>query len=247
MVPSLSLIDDAFNLDPPPPRASHANPVNLADRLFSLDHLGLILRNHSLCQPFAAFLNRYQPQYTPTLTRYLDCQKALAAIRYANSVADRISMSCQSSKRESGVADPRLDTIAQKAIEELASEALPAYITCRLVSVVTDVLVKEITGNNIPLMRDMVQGLAEVYCMTDPTLPDNPIIFASKGLCPPLIEKIQDVHDTRRCMFSCWNLFQYNNSLTADQNSIIPLSTDKSMPLGRTVAFCKGQTHVGKP
>ncbi|KAF1956093.1 hypothetical protein CC80DRAFT_68931 [Byssothecium circinans] len=29
-------------------------------------------------------------------------------------------------------------------------------------------------------MRDLVQGLAEVYCLTDPKQPDNPVVFASE-------------------------------------------------------------------
>jgi hypothetical protein len=77
--------------------------------------------------------------------------------------------------------DTKFEERCRKAVDELVGDALPAYITYMMVNVVTEVLVKEITGNNTPLMREMVQGLAEVYCMTDPSLPDNPIVFASEG------------------------------------------------------------------
>lgn len=33
----------------------------------------------------------------------------------------------------------------------------------------------------MPAIRDMVGSLAEVFCLTDPGLPDNPIIYASEG------------------------------------------------------------------
>lgn len=68
------------------------------------------------------------------------------------------------------------------AVDELINDALPGYITHRLVQIVTDTLVKEITGQNTPIMRELVAGLAEVYCLTDPTQTDNPIVFASEGM-----------------------------------------------------------------
>lgn len=69
---------------------------------------------------------------------------------------------------------------AQETVEELVNDALPAYATSRLVSLVTESLVKEITGQNTPLMREMIPSLAEVYCVSDPSLPDNPIVYASE-------------------------------------------------------------------
>lgn len=166
---------------------SHTNAELMAERLFSADHLDIILKGSSLSARFTNFLNNYRPQSVPTLVRHLESQKALAAIRYANSLADQMSASPRrSSKRDVAVVDTEFDSISRKAVEELVSEALPAYVTYRMVNVVTEVLVKEITGNNTPLMREMVKGLAEVYCITDPSLPDNPIVFASEGmLCRP--------------------------------------------------------------
>lgn len=37
-------------------------------------------------------------------------------------------------------------------------------------------------GQNTPIMREMIPSLAEVYCITDPSLPDNPIVYASQGV-----------------------------------------------------------------
>ena len=66
-------------------------------------------------------------------------------------------------------------------MDELVAEALPIYITYRMVILVTECLVKDVTRTNSPFMRELVEGLAEVYCMSDPNQPDNPLVFASEG------------------------------------------------------------------
>lgn len=172
----------AYDLAPPPPTVSDANAEFLAERLFSADHLNFILKDSMHFHHFRSFLNKHRPQSVPTLVQYLESHKALTAIRYANSLADQMSLhSRQSSRSEAAVVDVKFENFSRRSIDELVSDALPAYITYRIVNVVTECLVKEITGNNTPLMRDLVQGLAEVYCLTDPSLQDNPIVFASEG------------------------------------------------------------------
>ncbi|KAF2463172.1 uncharacterized protein BDR25DRAFT_246288 [Lindgomyces ingoldianus] len=171
----------SYDLAPPPPTRSNTNAEGLAERLFSADHLHLILKDQTLSHRFTVFLNRYRPHSVPALVRYLESQKALTAIRYANTLADSISTrSRQSSTSSAAVVDTKFENFSRRSIDELVSEALPAYITYRMVNVVTECLVKEITGSNTPLMQELIQGLAEVYCMTDPSLPDNPIVFASE-------------------------------------------------------------------
>lgn len=178
--------EDDFDLHPPSPRMSHNNAERLAQRLYSPDHLDIILRDPLLSHRFSTFLHRYHPKCVPTLARYLESQKALAAIRYANSLANQLSTNSppisrrNSKQRDPAVPETKLESLARKAVEELVSDALPAYITNLMVTVVTEALVKEITGNNTPLMRELVQGLAEVYCLTDPNVADNPIVFASE-------------------------------------------------------------------
>lgn len=58
---------------------------------------------------------------------------------------------------------------------------MPAFITHDLIGVVTDLVSKDITGQAIPVVRDLVGNLAEVFCLTDPSIHDNPIIYASEG------------------------------------------------------------------
>ncbi|KAJ4296551.1 hypothetical protein N0V90_006596 [Kalmusia sp. IMI 367209] len=182
----------AYDLHPPPPTVSDANAEYLAARLFSTEHLDVILKTPTHAHRFRAFLNKYHPQSAPTLVRYLESQKAFAAIRYANALADIVSstnsydtqhLSRSSSVRsDAAVVDQSFQNFSQKAVYELVTEALPAYITHILVTIVTECLVKEITGTSSPFTRDLVQGLAEVYCMSDPNQPDNPLVFASEAV-----------------------------------------------------------------
>lgn len=177
----------AYDLKPPPPAVSHSNIEWLSERLFSVDHLNLILRDRSFSHKFSTFLNKYQPQSVPLLARYIDTQKAISAIEYANAIADQVD----SNRRHSGsvntaaILEGRFESRSRRAIEELVNDALPGFITHRLVQIVTECLVKEITGTNAPVMRELVQGVAEVFCMADPSLPDNPIVYASDGMHLP--------------------------------------------------------------
>ncbi|KAF2636997.1 hypothetical protein P280DRAFT_458678 [Massarina eburnea CBS 473.64] len=179
----------AYDLKPPPPTGSDPHCEVIVERLFSTDHLHIILKEPAYFQRFRGFLNKYRPQCVPTLIRYLESQKALTAIRYANALADQMSSHSPTRSRpsskspgtsEAAMIDSKFENFSKRAVEELVSDALPAYITYRMVTLVTECLVKEITGGNTPLMRDLIQGLAEVYCMSDPKQPDNPIVFASE-------------------------------------------------------------------
>jgi hypothetical protein len=71
---------------------------------------------------------------------------------------------------------------ADKAFEVLAREDLPAYITHTWIGVVSVTIKRRIAGTLPVHLRDMSQGLAEVFCLTDPARPDNPIVFASEGI-----------------------------------------------------------------
>jgi len=169
----------SYDLKPPLPSMPLSNLELLADRLFSLDHLRLIMRDSALFARFSNFLDKYRPHAAQSLARYLDTQKAITAVDYANALAEKLHPGASAA-----LLDASFESHARNAIEDLVNDALPGYITHRLVLLVTEALVKEITGQNTPLMRELVQGLAEVYCLTDPSLPDNPIVYASEGRLP---------------------------------------------------------------
>ena len=177
--------EQSFDLAPPPPKKGSDSLDGLSERLFCGEHLRVILGEPTLFLRFTAFLNRYKSHQAPLLVHYLETQKAIKAIEYANAIAETIP---QLSSDHSGfipcsaaLLDERFEAKSKRAFDSLVDDALSAYITHTLIQVVTDTLAKEITGNSFPLMRDMVGGLAEVFCLSDPSVPDNPIIYASEG------------------------------------------------------------------
>jgi len=109
------------------------------------------------------------------LQRYREVQKAITAIEYANAVADQLSPGSVAA-----ILQQDFEHRSRTAIDVLVNEALPGYVTHRFTQIVTETMVKEITGQNTPMMRELVPSLAEVYCLTDPALPDNPIVYASE-------------------------------------------------------------------
>lgn len=179
--------DEAF-FDLQPPKAC-PNNVRIEDvmaRLFSMEHLHFILDDHGLFLRFSAFLNRWHSHIVPTLIRYLEMRKAVKAIEYANAVARRIRWPSQTdtakfSRIQAGSVDVRFEDYAARELLQLCSEALPAFVTHTLVEVVADCVAKDIKGQAIPVVRDLVGNLAEVFCLTDPSVHDNPIIYASEG------------------------------------------------------------------
>ncbi len=174
-----------FDLAPPPPNRRLSTVDGLAELLFSPKHLRLILADPSLFLSFTQFVNRYRPYTAPVLIRYLDSQKAIKAVEYANAIAETIQplpgehsslMPCAAA-----LVDVRFETRNRRAFDSLVKDALPAYITHSLVNVVTEIMVKKITGTTIPVMRELVGGVAEVFCLTDPGQKENPIVYASEG------------------------------------------------------------------
>ena len=176
--------DNALNFDlkPPPPNSKVKNIDNLSEQLFSGDHLRVILKDPSFFLRFTAFLNRYRPHSAPILVRYLEAQKAIKAVEYANALAETIRPAPgeHSSPCPAASVDPRFEARSNRSFESLVNEALPAYITNCLTKVVTESMVREITGQGMPLMRELVGGLAEVFCLADPSVKDCPIIYASE-------------------------------------------------------------------
>jgi len=166
----------AYDLKAPPPSAPLSNIEHLTARLFSVDHLRLILQDQSLAAQFHGFLLRYRPASIPVLQKYLDTQKVISAVEYANALAKKLSGGSPAVSFDSA-----FDTNIRDAVEHLVNDSLTGFVTHKLTILVTEVLVKEITGQNTPIMKELVQGLAEVYCLTDPSLPDNPIVYASEG------------------------------------------------------------------
>ncbi|KAI9779027.1 MAG: hypothetical protein M1816_003775 [Peltula sp. TS41687] len=154
-----------------------------AGQLFSRDHLKVIFDDPALLLRFTSFLSACRPKSVPVLIYYFDATKALKAINYANSIADSLEP-IEGLEFTTTPARPTVNSVleekADQAFEVLVREDLPAYITHIYTQVVSLSITRRITGTLSSSLREASEGLAEVFCLTDPTRPDNPIIFASE-------------------------------------------------------------------
>jgi len=154
-----------------------------SELLFSKEHLKVIFEDPTLLQRFTTFLCAAHPSSVPVLVYYLDALKAIRALAYVNS----ITKSLKPLKDSDASPDPIQQTVnddlqakADQAFELLRREDLPAYITHTWVRIVS-VTIKRRIADTLPVhLRDLSEGLAEVFCLTDPSRPDCPIIFASE-------------------------------------------------------------------
>ena len=159
-----------------------------SELLFSVKHLAVVFEDPVLLQRFTTFLCSWRPESVPVLVYYLDTLKALRAINYANAVAEALSPI----KGLDFTEDPAARTVnmslrakADKAFETLANEDLHAYITHTYIQTVSLTIKRRIADTLPAPLREMSEGLAEVFCLTDPSRPDNPIVFASEGESSP--------------------------------------------------------------
>ncbi|KAI3318193.1 hypothetical protein HD806DRAFT_526514 [Xylariaceae sp. AK1471] len=154
-----------------------------SELLFSVDHLKVIFDDPKPLQEFTSFLYTLRPESVPLLIHYLNSVKALKTIGYANAIIRELTTinSIPSSKLPiAETTNKSLVVRANEAFEMLAREELPAYVThvwTRFVSIT----IKQRITNTLPLdLRDLSEDLAKVFCLTDPSRHDNPIIFASE-------------------------------------------------------------------
>ena len=154
-----------------------------AEQLFSSEHLRTIFNEPKLLLKFTGFLNSHRPRSIAILIYYLDALKALRAINYANAIAEALDPIHGQDFTEQAAEPTRnlaLEEKADRAFEILAMEDLPAFIAQTWVQVVSVSIQRRITGTLAPHLREASEGLAEVFCLTDPSRSDNPIVFASE-------------------------------------------------------------------
>jgi hypothetical protein len=155
-----------------------------SEQLFSRAHLQAIFNDTATLLRFISFLSTARPDSVPTLIYYLDALKAIRAINYANAVAEALEPISGLPFTENP-ARPTMNAVleekASQAFDVLVRDDLPAFITHIFTQVVTVSISKRITGNLPPSLREASEGLAEVFCLSDPSRSDNPIIFASEG------------------------------------------------------------------
>lgn len=157
-----------------------------ADTMFSSEHMLAILKNPRYLAQFREFMITERPKSIPVLTYYLNAQKALKALEYANSLV-RLSVDVppagiEPAKQPVGpTTNPALETRVQDALAALTAEELPAFITSTCINITSKVVEERVRGTLPDKFQGTADALAEVFCLTDPSRPDNPIIFASGG------------------------------------------------------------------
>lgn len=155
-----------------------------SEQLFSTEHLKVIFNDPSLLLRFTAFLSSSRPTSIPILIYYLDSVKALKAIKYSNAIAealDPIDGFEFTQNTVKNTANAQLEEKSRLAFEAMVREDLPAYITHTYIQTVSLSIQRRITDKLPSHLREASEGLAEVFCLTDPSRPDNPIVFASEG------------------------------------------------------------------
>ncbi|KAL9110007.1 MAG: hypothetical protein Q9227_005346 [Pyrenula ochraceoflavens] len=178
--------DDPASYDlvaPPPAQGSEFSLEKRSQLLFSREHLRAIFAEPSTLLKFTAFLSSSRPSSVPMLIYYLDALKALRAIKYANAIAEAlepISGHNFTERTPDTTANSVLEQKASNAFDVLVKEDLPAFITHQYIQVVSASITMRITGTMAPHLKEASEGLAEVFCLTDPSRADNPIVFASE-------------------------------------------------------------------
>ncbi|KAJ5234737.1 uncharacterized protein N7469_003905 [Penicillium citrinum] len=160
----------------------------LTDVMFGSEHMMSILNNPRYLSRFREFLLEERPRSISTLTYYLNAAKALKAIQYANTLV-RLStdvpppsvQAVREGDEPVGITTNKvLEQRVEDALKALTAEELPAFITSRCITITSKIVEERVRGT-LPLkFRETSNALAEVFCLTDPSRPDNPIIFASE-------------------------------------------------------------------
>ncbi|KAK6846004.1 hypothetical protein PG987_001192 [Apiospora arundinis] len=154
-----------------------------SDLLFSRRHLQAIFDDPTQLRRFSSFLYEQRPTSIELLKYYLGLLKALRAIEYSNSVAQNLMPPADTDVTQHGGENGALPTTynqelqmqADLAFDHLTREDLPMYITHVWIKTVSVSVKHRIMGT----LPHVSEGLAEVFCLTDPSRPDNPIVFTS--------------------------------------------------------------------
>lgn len=158
-----------------------------ADLMFCSDHMLAILSTPRYLARFREFLAQERPGSFSTLNYYLNASKALKAIEYANSlvrsVVDVPTSGIKIAEHLVGsTVNVALERRVQAALDALTAEELPAFITSTCINITGKVVEEHVRGTLPEKFRGTADALGEVFCLTDPSRPDNPIIFASEGM-----------------------------------------------------------------
>ncbi|KAB8262511.1 hypothetical protein BDV32DRAFT_120236 [Aspergillus pseudonomiae] len=155
----------------------------LADIMFSAEHMLSILNNPRYLARFREFLLEERPRSLELLTYCLNTCKALKAIEYANALVrcavDLPPPTIAVKEPVGESSNPALQRRVHEVLQALTDEELPAFITSRCIEITSRVVEERVRGTLPRKFQGTSDALAEVFCLTDPSRRDNPIIFAS--------------------------------------------------------------------
>lgn len=188
-----------FDLLVPPAKFGIYSLERRSELLYSVEHLRVIFSDPIFLHRFTAFIHLHRPHSVPLLNYTLDALKAIRAMDYMNQIISQSlrfdDLQSQPPRDFAAKAAPELTnntSLRQKtmaAFEALARDELPAYITHVWVDIVEVSMKRKISGTMPAHLQDLSDGLAEVFCITDPSRADNPIVFASEGELPYYIAR----------------------------------------------------------
>ncbi|KAF2399711.1 hypothetical protein EJ06DRAFT_511929 [Trichodelitschia bisporula] len=152
------------------------------EEMFSAQHLREVFADPGLLLRFTHFLSSGRPGRIPLLIYYLDALKALRALAYANAVSEALEPipgHAFTDNPPGPTVNGVLEERAEQAFDALVRDDLPAFVGHVFTQIAADAIHKRITGAE-PLELADAEGLAEVFCLTDPSRADNPIVYASE-------------------------------------------------------------------
>ncbi|KAI0454493.1 hypothetical protein F5B21DRAFT_232195 [Xylaria acuta] len=174
----------SFDLVAPPEAPEPRYSVEVkSELLLSTEHLRAIFDDPKHMQKFTDFLYTLKPESVPLLNYYLNLVKASKAVGYANAIIEELTRVNRTPSSELPLTEAIGKSLMGRANETfgvLAQEELPAYVTHVWTRIVNITIKQRITNTLPPNLRDLSEGLAEVFCLTDPSRDDNPIVFASE-------------------------------------------------------------------
>ncbi|CAL5866944.1 uncharacterized protein PFLUO_LOCUS1156 [Penicillium psychrofluorescens] len=117
----------------------------IADVMFSSNHMLKILNNPRYLAAFREFLLEERPRSMATLTYYLNANKALKAIEYANAL---VRLSVDVPPKEVQVGEGIVGVTSNKLLEQrvldglnaLTAEELPAFVTSKCITITSRIV-----------------------------------------------------------------------------------------------------------
>ena len=186
---SLSTSDDprSWAIADTDPTGRDARSYSLEEHartLFSAEHLYSIVDDPKSYLRFAEFLSSKRPQSICVLNRYTEAQKALRAISYANSVVQSLNLNaneqCGFTTKVPHTKNDSLVKARNQAFDVLLKEDLPLYIVDAWGKVIRTNMHSRITSARSLSFHGVRHGREEMFCLTDPTRSDNPIVLVSE-------------------------------------------------------------------